>query len=169
MEHEEATPDTPRCSPRYRFLIPVFIVVGILVFTTVVMLLWNAIIPDLTGWSQLTWPKALGLLVLCKILFGGFKGKGGHGGPWRRWGGPKGGPGSGEHMGWKEKWHNMTDEQRQRMRDEVLSTNAKNFRQFAEALEQVNQHGQVVVMGSAAAIEAVNAERKDWLKVVKVL
>jgi hypothetical protein len=62
-----------------------------------------------------------------------------------------------------------TEEERQRMRDEVLSTSAKDFRNFAEALEQVNQHGQIVVMGSPAAIEAVNAERKDWLKVVKVM
>jgi Zn-dependent M16 (insulinase) family peptidase len=62
-----------------------------------------------------------------------------------------------------------TEEDRQRMREEVLSTTAPDFRAFAEALESVNQHGMVVVMGSPAAIASANAERKDWLKVTKVL
>ncbi len=59
--------------------------------------------------------------------------------------------------------------ERQRMRDEVLGTNAKDFRAFADVLEQVNQHGLVVVMGPANNLEAVNAERKDWLQITKVL
>ncbi len=62
-----------------------------------------------------------------------------------------------------------TEEDRQRMRDEVLSTAVHDFRDFAEVLQHVNQHGMVVVMGSPAAIAAANAERKDWLKVTKVL
>ncbi len=62
-----------------------------------------------------------------------------------------------------------TDAERQRLRDEVLSTTAADFRKFAEALEQVSRHGLVVVMGSPAAIETANAERKDWLRVVKVM
>ncbi|MGH7452085.1 MAG: insulinase family protein, partial [bacterium] len=62
-----------------------------------------------------------------------------------------------------------TDAERQRLREEVLSTTPADFRKFAEALEQVSRHGLVVVMGSPAAIEAANAERKDWLRVVKVL
>ncbi|MCI0691852.1 insulinase family protein [candidate division KSB1 bacterium] len=62
-----------------------------------------------------------------------------------------------------------TEEERQRMREEVLSTTPVNFRKFAEALEQVSRHGLVVVMGAPAAIETANAERKDWLKVVKVM
>jgi Zn-dependent M16 (insulinase) family peptidase len=62
-----------------------------------------------------------------------------------------------------------TEEERQQLRDEVLSTSVKDFRRFAEALEQVKQHGQVVVLGSPQAIAAANAERQDWLKVTKVL
>jgi Zn-dependent M16 (insulinase) family peptidase len=61
------------------------------------------------------------------------------------------------------------EDERQRMREEVLSTTAADFRRFAEALEQVNRHGLVVVMGSPMAIESVNRARKDWLKVVKVM
>ncbi len=58
---------------------------------------------------------------------------------------------------------------RQRLRDEVLGTTAKDFRAFAEVLAQVNLHGLVVVMGPANNIDAVNAERTGWLKVTKVM
>jgi hypothetical protein len=43
----------------------------------VVMLLWNALLPQLFGWPQITLWQALGLLVLCRILFGGFGSGGG--------------------------------------------------------------------------------------------
>jgi len=62
-----------------------------------------------------------------------------------------------------------TEAERQQLRDEVLSTTVKDFRRFAEALEQVRQHGQVVVLGSPNAIEGANAQREGWLKVTKVL
>ena len=44
----------------------------------VVMVLWNAILPDLLGVKLIGYWQAMGLLVLCKILFGGF-GSGGSG------------------------------------------------------------------------------------------
>ncbi|RME45674.1 MAG: peptidase M16 [Caldilineae bacterium] len=62
-----------------------------------------------------------------------------------------------------------TDEARQQFREEVLGTTAAHFRAFAEVLEAVRKEGLVVVMGSAEAIEAANAERGDWLQVQKVL
>lgn len=40
-----------------------------------VMWLWNTILPEIIGVKELTYWKAMGLLVLCKILFGGFHGK----------------------------------------------------------------------------------------------
>ena len=43
----------------------------------VVMRLWNWLMPSLFGWQALTFWQALGLLALCRILFGGF---GMHGG-----------------------------------------------------------------------------------------
>jgi hypothetical protein len=52
----------------------------------VVMRLWNWLLPPLFGWRPLGFWQALGLLALCRILFGGL---GGHGpGPrrGRRWG-----------------------------------------------------------------------------------
>jgi hypothetical protein len=51
-------------------------VVAVVVFGFVVMGLWNWLIPGLTGWHALGFAQALGLLVLCRILFGGF-GRGG--------------------------------------------------------------------------------------------
>ena len=42
----------------------------------VVRLLWNWLLPPLFGWREVTFWQALGLLALCRILFGGF---GGHG------------------------------------------------------------------------------------------
>lgn len=59
--------------------------------------------------------------------------------------------------------------ERQRMREEVLNTTAKDFRAFAEVLEQVNQSGLVVVMGPASNIAAANEEKNGWLQVTKVL
>lgn len=42
----------------------------------IVMLLWNWLLPPLFGLPQITFWQALGLLALCRILFGG---SGGHG------------------------------------------------------------------------------------------
>jgi hypothetical protein len=38
----------------------------------VVRLLWNWLLPPLFGWPQITFWQALALLVLCRILVGGF-------------------------------------------------------------------------------------------------
>jgi Zn-dependent M16 (insulinase) family peptidase len=62
-----------------------------------------------------------------------------------------------------------TDEIRQRRREEVLSTTVADFRALGEILEQVNENGLVVVLGSKEAIEKANAMRGDWLEVQKVL
>jgi MFS family permease len=43
----------------------------------VVQWLWNWLVPDIFGLRQLTFWQALGLLALCRILFGNF-GRGGH-------------------------------------------------------------------------------------------
>lgn len=36
----------------------------------IVKLLWNALLPELFGWPTITLWQALGLLALCRILFG---------------------------------------------------------------------------------------------------
>ena len=39
----------------------------------VVQLLWNWLLPPLFGWRELTFWQGVGLLALCRILFGGFR------------------------------------------------------------------------------------------------
>ncbi len=60
---------------KWIFLAPLAIV-GILLFIALggemVMRLWNWLLPPLFGWHQITFWQALGLLALCRILFGGF-------------------------------------------------------------------------------------------------
>ncbi len=68
----------------------------------IVMKLWNWLLPTLFGWHQITFWQALGLLALCRILFGGF-GCHGHGRSHFR-----------GRMA--ERWARMTPEERDRMR-----------------------------------------------------
>lgn len=101
----------------------IFIAAGMLLMGLAVMLLWNAILPIVTGVGELSFIQALGLLVLCRLLFRGFGGWGGH-----RWGGGGWGGGNwhdGEQHGggpgywkqrWKEKMANMSPEERARMK-----------------------------------------------------
>jgi Zn-dependent M16 (insulinase) family peptidase len=62
-----------------------------------------------------------------------------------------------------------TDEVRQQIRDEVLGTDVADFKHFAEVLAQVAEKGEVVVLGSADAIEKANKEREGLLAVRKVM
>lgn len=60
----------------------VFIVLAMLLMVlalgAVVMWLWNAILPELFAVPRLTYPKALGLFLLSRILFGSFRFGRGH-------------------------------------------------------------------------------------------
>jgi hypothetical protein len=57
------------------FLIVPLAVLAMLLFAVVggevVLRLWNWLLPPLFGWRQITFWQALGLLTLCRILFGG--------------------------------------------------------------------------------------------------
>lgn len=79
------------------------IIVGFLAFSAAVMLLWNALMPDIFHLRVIDYWQAMGLLVLSKILLTGFRG--GPGGGWRR-------------DALREKWGNMTPEQREQFRQE---------------------------------------------------
>ena len=91
---------------RMIFIVPAAIV-GLAVFIAVggalVMLLWNALLPNLFGWRAITFWQAVGLLALCRILFGrsGF-GRAAGRGAWRRRG--------------RGMWSRMTPEEREQMR-----------------------------------------------------
>jgi presequence protease len=60
---------------------------------------------------------------------------------------------------------NRTDAVRQKIREEVLSTNGEDFIALGEALEKAPQSEAVAVIGSQSALEAANI----GLKVIKVL
>ncbi|MHB1104617.1 MAG: insulinase family protein [Devosia sp.] len=62
-----------------------------------------------------------------------------------------------------------TDEARQERREQVLGATQRDFVALADAIEQVAQRGQVVVLGSETAIKAANDERGKFLEVTKVL
>jgi uncharacterized membrane protein len=66
-------------------LAPIALVLFTLIGGEVVMHLWNWLLPALFGWRLITFWQALGLLVLCRILFGSFGGHGHHGPRSRRW------------------------------------------------------------------------------------
>jgi len=87
----------------------VFFIIALIVFSAIVMALWNAILPDVTGVKAITFKQAMGILVLSKILFAGFGGRGG----WR----------NGRQNEWRnkmqEKLGNMTAEEREKFRAEL--------------------------------------------------
>ncbi|GAB4440802.1 MAG: insulinase family protein [Anaerolineae bacterium] len=65
---------------------------------------------------------------------------------------------------------NISDEERQIRREQLLATTKADFRAFAEVLARVNDSGLVAVLGSQQAIEAANEARGgDWLRMQKVL
>lgn len=62
-----------------------------------------------------------------------------------------------------------TKEDRQKYRDEVLNTDAKDFNIFAESLEKIKMNGIISVLGSAEAIAEANKERDGFLIVKQVM
>lgn len=111
------------------FIIPPVI---ILLLSTITMLLWNWLMPAIFGLSSISLWQALGLFLLSKLLFGfgGF---------------PRGGP----RGRWREKWANMTPEQREEFK--------KNWRQGGWHHERCYPKSQP----SGEDITSANAEGDD--------
>src|SRR5438552_999414 len=80
----------------------------VMLFTFIVMNIWNAVLPAVLGVKVITFWQALGILVLSKILFGGFGG-------WRH---------KGDHIRhrWqqrmRDKWEKMTPEEKQKFQEQ---------------------------------------------------
>ena len=85
--------------------IPVFIA-AVFLFGAVVMGLWNAILPAVIGVKTISLWQALGILILSKILFGGFRGG------WR------GGHRNGRWLEMKEKFAAMSPEEKEKFKSE---------------------------------------------------
>jgi hypothetical protein len=107
---------------KWIFIVPAaLLAIALFVFIggEVVRLLWNWLVPPIFGWREITFWQAVGLLALCRILFGGF-----------------GRHGSGRsHSGFRrrlrdrmadrmadrvaERWEQMTPEERERFRQRI--------------------------------------------------
>jgi hypothetical protein len=93
-----------RACRRRCWKIPFFIAAVVLIKSALVMVLWNALIPDLFHGPALDYPQALGLTVLARLLVG--------------FGGPRG------HGGWHRRhhWGRFSPEEKARMREALRRT-----------------------------------------------
>jgi hypothetical protein len=85
---------------RKPYLIPLFMILGFgaaALFGWIVMLLWNAVLVPAAGASIITFWQGLGLLVLSRILVGGFGG------------------GRGRHN--RNRWGNMSPEEKEKFKE----------------------------------------------------
>ncbi len=93
---------------KFMMILPIGLA-AITVFGFIVMGLWNAILPAVLHVGVISFWQALGILLLSKILFGGF-----HGG-WK----------NGRRQQWKEKmnekWMNMSPEEKEKFQQEWKS------------------------------------------------
>jgi hypothetical protein len=86
-------------------LFAVLFVAALATLGFVVKGLWNWLMPALFGWKLIGYWQAVGLMILSKILFGGFSGSRGRGG-YRR---PR----------MRERWGQMTPEEREKFRQRI--------------------------------------------------
>lgn len=93
---------------RVRFFIPLFILIVLLAISYAVFWLWNNVLVAVVAVKPVTFWQAVGLLILSRILFGGFK----FGPPNGRFRGAGGAP------PWRDKWRQMSDEDRMKFRRE---------------------------------------------------
>lgn len=82
-----------------------FAALGVFLFSGVVMLLWNNILPSVLHVGVITFWQAMGIIALSKILFGGFRRPAMAGGWWRK------------RM--RMKWESMTPEEKEKFRSRM--------------------------------------------------
>uniref|UniRef100_A0ACD5ZJ08 Uncharacterized protein n=1 Tax=Avena sativa TaxID=4498 RepID=A0ACD5ZJ08_AVESA len=63
----------------------------------------------------------------------------------------------------------ITEEERQQRREEILATSVKDFKEFADAVETINDNGVVVAVASPDDVEAANKEKALFSDVKKCL
>jgi hypothetical protein len=82
-------------------LIPPLVLLAIVGFSYITMLLWNGLLPELFHLPVISFWQAIGILILSRLIFGGFGGARGHHGRHFR-----------NHV--REKWEHMTPEEREK-------------------------------------------------------
>lgn len=93
----------------------VAVIALLLAVALAVMLLWNQLVPQLFHGPTLEYGQALGLLILSRLLFGGLRGGHGH---WRQ-------------RRWRERWQQMSPEERAHLRESFLSRCGRGSAQAA--------------------------------------
>jgi hypothetical protein len=113
---------------KFRFTGILTMLAATAIFGAVVMLLWNALMPQIFALPVLNYLQAAGLLILGRLLFGGIGGRG-HGG--RR------GKGDGHLFNHgnklREKWMNMSEEERKEFMEKE-----KDFFNFNRGFSRFN-------------------------------
>jgi hypothetical protein len=90
-----------------RFIfIPLAAIAFLSLISFVVMNLWNYLLPEILHVGFISFWQAMGIFVLCKILFGFGKGHRGMGGPWAR-----------HRM--EERFRNMSPEEKEKFKEQV--------------------------------------------------
>ena len=90
-----------------------FVVVAAAIFGFIIMHLWNWLMPGIFGLHAITYWQGLGLLILAKILFGGFHRGGGGRHHWR------------QHM--EQRWASMSEEEREKFRSGLRGRHGCGF------------------------------------------
>jgi hypothetical protein len=96
-------PSDPSHWKKRRAFFFLFVLLSGFGLTALVMVLWNALLPDLFQVPRINYWQAFGLFVLCRLLFGKF-----------HFGGPRRPPFA--QPDWKAKWMNMSEEERMRFK-----------------------------------------------------
>jgi len=92
---------------KHWFIFPPIAIAVVFLLSAAVMLLWNALLPPLLNVGTVTYWQALGLLILSRLLFGGFH---------RGWGHHR------RHSHFlAHRWMQMSDEEREKVRHEWKS------------------------------------------------
>jgi hypothetical protein len=95
---------------KWFYIVPLAIL-ALVLFTfiggEVVLRLWNWLLPPLFGWRPITFWQAVGLIVLCRILFGGFGRHSSGRYNFRR------------RMSMEQRWGQRTPEERERFRQRL--------------------------------------------------
>ena len=88
---------------KIRFFFPLLFLMALFAITFAVFWLWNNVLVAVVAVKPVTYWQAMGLLILSRILLGGFK-----------FGGPSNHrpPMEGRGAHWREKWQQMSEEER---------------------------------------------------------
>ncbi len=89
---------------KFKWMFILIIPIAVLLISWVIMLLWNAILPDVIPVKNINFGQAVGIFILSRILFGSF----------RNFPGYRRKSFIGAHL--RERWMSMTDEEKENFR-----------------------------------------------------